>query len=181
MKKHFVFSLVLVLVLVVVFGFFGTMFALLFPLKFEKDIKIYAKEYYLTPELVASVINVESGFDQTQVSNVGAIGLMQLMPSTALEIADKLMIENFKIDDLYDPTVNIRFGCFYLRYLLDFYNDNLNNALASYNAGLSNVNSWLINSEYSADGENLNNIPYKETRNFVNKIYNNLKVYKYKF
>ena len=70
---------------------------------------------------------------------------------------------------LYDPETNIHIGCWYLRYLLDMYESNLPTALAAYNAGLGNVSKWLVNPEYSKDGENLDSVPYTETDGYVKK------------
>lgn len=181
MKKHFWISLAMVMAIIIVFGTAGAIFALLYPIKYEKEIVTYATEFDLDPGLVASVINVESGFEKNEVSSVGAIGLMQIMPSTAVEIANKLQVDEFMINDLYDVNVNIRFGCYYLRYLIDLYDGNVDTALAGYNAGLFVVNGWLINSEYSDDNQTLKTIPYKETSKFVDRVNNNLNIYKKRF
>ena len=150
-----------------------------YPLKYFSEIRMYAEEFDLKPEFVASVINAESGFDERAVSSKGAIGLMQLMPSTAQEIAEKLEFDNYSDDMLYDPDVNIRFGCYYLRYLSDrFQDDTL--VLASYNAGMGVVYKWLNNEKYSSDGE-LIKIPYKQTDEYVKKVNKALPHYEKEF
>ena len=181
MKKYFLFSSYVVLLIVLVFGAVGAALALLYPIKHEDLILLNAEKYNLQPELVASVINVESGFNENSVSDDGAIGLMQLMPTTAVEIANLLGYNSFKVNDLFKPDVNIEFGCYYLRYLTNKYNGNTNNVLAGYNAGFNNVNSWLINTEYSADGYTIDTTPYTETNNFINRVNNGLRVYKNRF
>lgn len=168
------FFIVLVLVLLVCFLFLY----LRFPKKFNHEILKYSTKYNLEIELVQSVIKVESGYDKNAKSSQGALGLMQILPSTAYEIANKLGIKNFSEEMLYLPQINIQFGCFYLRYLIDYYNGNITNALCSYNAGLQNVNNWLKCSKYSKNGEDLSIIPFKETDNYLKKVKFAINVYK---
>lgn len=127
--------------------------------------------YNLEPSLICSVINVESRYNPKSVSKAGAIGLMQLLPTTATDIATNLNISNY---DLYDIDTNIYFGCYYLRYLFDLYDGDQKMTLVAYNAGLGTLNTWLIKDP------NLENIPYKETENYLKKINFNEKIYKIK-
>lgn len=147
-----------------------------YPIRYKDTINKYSQIYNLEPEVVCAVINVESGFDKNAVSKVGAVGLMQLMPDTATEIASKLGVKNFSIEMLYSPEINIRFGCYYLRYLLNMFDNNLTNALASYNAGFNKVTQWLSNESYSSDGT-ITNPPVRETKYYIRKIENNISVY----
>ena len=149
-----------------------------YPLYYKASIKNYCQQYNLQPELIASIINTESSFDQNATSSKGAIGLMQIMPSTAFWICKKNQIELISTQQLYDPDTNIKIGCLYLSYLIDKF-ENIDNALYAYNAGEGTVKTWLLNKNYSSDGKTLNNIPYPETENYTKKIYNNLKLYKY--
>lgn len=155
-------------------------FLMLYPIKYKQEILTYSKKYQLKPQLVASVINVESGYNPKAISSVGAMGLMQIMPKTAIEIAEKLNFKDFKINDLYNPKINIEFGCYYLNYLLEVYNGNQTNAIAGYNAGLNNVNKWLLEPKNLESGT-VENIPFPETDNYVKKINKNLKIYERKF
>ena len=164
----FIFFITLIMFLISVF---------LFPIKYKTEINTYSKKYNLQPELVASIINVESGYNKNAISNAGALGLMQLMPSTAEEIATKLQIKDFNINNV---ETNIEFGCYYLNYLLNRYNKNLTLALAAYNAGLNNVDKWINNDEYFANNK-LKNIPFKETENYIKKVNFNLKIYASKY
>lgn len=148
-----------------------------FPLRYQDYIILYAKKYDLNPALVASVINVESGYKKDSVSSAGAIGLMQIMPSTASEIASKLNIKEY---DLSDTKTNIEFGCYYIRYLLNRYSNNVDLTLASYNAGPNNVDNWINGNIKFIDQTKLN-IPFKETRNYVKKVHFNLFIYKMKY
>lgn len=146
-----------------------------YPLRYYTEIRQYAAEFDIKPELVASVIYAESGFNKSAVSNRGAVGLMQIMPATAQEIASNLGVENYSDDMLYDPDVNIRFGCYYLKYLYNRFGDNTL-MLASYNAGPSVVYRWLSSNEYTTNGV-LTTIPYKQTDEYVKKVNKALKHY----
>ena len=106
----------------------------------------HARNYRLDPALLAAVIYAESKFHANAKSSSGAIGLMQLLPSTADGIALHTGGTNFQPDDLYNPEINVRYGAWYLRHLLDKYDDE-RAALAAYNAGQDNVDRWL------ADGD----------------------------
>ena len=161
-------SLIFVLLLLLL----GVAFLLLYPVKYKDIVERYSQEFNLDKELVYGVINVESSFNEHALSKAGAIGLMQILPSTAREIAVKLKVENFTPKSLYNPDINIRFGCYYLRYLLDMFNGDLTKSLCAYNAGFSNVLSWI-----NSNGV-LEQIPFKETNNYVKKVSLNMKIYK---
>lgn len=148
----------------------------LFPKKHLDIIQKYASQYNIESYVVASVINVESGYDENALSNANARGLMQLLPSTAEEIANKLKID-FQEDDLFDVDINIHFGCYYLSYLLDIFDNNLINALCAYNWGLNNVREW-INDGNIDESNTITNIPVKETRDYIQKFKVNKYIYK---
>lgn len=139
----------------------------LYPQKFEEIVERYATLYDLSPHLVYAVIKAESGFDPDAISHVGAVGLMQIMPSTFVWLTD-LTGEEIAPDRLTDPEVNIRYGCYFLRYLLNVYEDQTL-TLAAYNAGMGNVAKWLASEEYSKDGK-LIEIPFEETKNYINRV-----------
>lgn len=168
--------------LLIVFVFFAilmfTFLVVRFPSKYITEIETYSSKYNLDVVLIQSVIKVESGYDKDVISNQGAIGLMQILPSTASEIASKLNFKEFDKEMLKIPQINIEFGCFYLRYLIDYYSGNLTNALCAYNAGLNNVNQWLNEKDYSKNGIELNQIPFKETNEYIKRINFAKKVYK---
>ena len=147
-----------------------------YPLKYENEILMHSKKYGLAPKIVASVIYAESKFNASALSSAGAKGLMQLMPKTATEIAVKLGKDNWKEDELNNPSTNIEFGCFYLNYLCEIFED-LNVVFAAYNAGPNTVKNWLQQKEYSENGKTLKVIPFKETENYVKKINKAIKVY----
>lgn len=172
MKKIIWISIVLVGVICLVVILFFAMF----PRKYNDLIDKYANEYNLDKYLIASVINIESGYDSNSVSKAGAMGLMQILPSTAFDIAGRIGIEIEK-NDLFDEEINIHLGAFYLRYLLDLFDGNIDNTLSAYNWGLSNVKNW-INEGNIDDTGTITNIPVSETSNYLKKFKANKFVYK---
>ncbi len=131
-----------------------------YPLAYESIIRAHARNYRLDPALLAAVIYHESRFRPRARSASGALGLMQLLPSTAKGIALRTGGSRFRVGDLYDPEINVRYGCWYLRHLLDKYGEE-RMALAAYNAGQRNVDRWL-----GATGE----IEFAETRAYVDHV-----------
>lgn len=127
-----------------VVGFVGIGFGLttVYPLRYERAITAAAAERKLDPYLVFGVIRAESRFRPHIVSRAGAIGLMQITPATGRWIAGKLNRAGFAPADLYDPQVNLQFGTWYLRYLIDRFDGDLDSALLAYNAGPGNVERW---------------------------------------
>jgi soluble lytic murein transglycosylase len=103
---------------------------------------VYASQERLDPALLAAVIEAESKFNANAHSDAGAVGLMQLTPTTAKGIAQATDGTRFRVSDLLNPDINIRYGAWYLRHLLDRYNQNERLALAAYNAGEENVDRW---------------------------------------
>ena len=111
---------------------------IVYPLEYEQIVEGHARTYELDPALLAAVIYQESKFDADARSQSGAIGLMQLMPQTAKGIALRTGGHRFRLGDLYNPEINVRYGSWYLRHLLDKYGT-LEKALAAYNGGQGNV------------------------------------------
>jgi len=147
-----------------------------YPLHYVADIRAAAQRNNLDPALVAAVIYVESHFDQSVQSRSGAVGLMQVMPATAQEIARKSGGTTFVTSDLDTPRINILYGCFYLRRLLDQYKGSIVDTLAAYNAGAGNVDQWV-----AAKGHSLRaaDIPFGETRTYVERVLKLRAVYRH--
>jgi soluble lytic murein transglycosylase len=139
-----------------------------YPFQYRAIVRGHARNYRLEPALLAAVIYAESKFDANAESNSGAIGLMQLLPSTADGIALHTGGSNFQRSDLYNPEINVRYGAWYLRHLLDKYNDE-QKALAAYNAGQDNVDRWLA----SGSG-----IRFTETRAYVDRVEDLKRIYR---
>ena len=138
----------------------------------------YSEENNLNPYLIFSIIKNESNFNKNIESSSGAIGLMQLMESTAVEMANTINEGNIVKESLYNPEINIKIGTSYFTYLLKHYSQNEALALAAYNAGMGNVDNWIKDRTINKDGSNLENIPYKETNSYVRKILRDYKIYK---
>lgn len=149
-----------------------------YPMGYKEIVIKRSNEYNLDPYLVASIINVESSYDPNAISIKEAKGLMQIGPQTGKWASEVLGIENYKEEMLFDPEVNIKIGTWYLNRLLKEFNQDLDLVLMSYNAGSGNVNKWLNNKEYCSDGVNIDNIPFKETENYIQRINKNYKIYK---
>jgi peptidoglycan lytic transglycosylase len=148
------------------------------PLRHEDVIRQQAAEKNLDPSLIAGVIYVESRF-RDQTSHAGAKGLMQLMPATADYIARKSGGTRFVQGDLADPQINISYGAWYLRYLLQHYHGNVPLTLAAYNAGEGKVDQWW--GEAAARGETFKvakHIPFAETREYVAKVLDARRAYR---
>lgn len=128
----------------------------------------YSVKFNVDPLLVKALMKRESNINADAVSNKGAIGLMQIMPKTAQEIAEQLNIENYNIDMLKEPEINIMFGTYYLSKLLSYYNNNLILSLAAYNAGIGNVDAWYAQNPKVA--KRICAIPFKETKRHTRGI-----------
>lgn len=128
------------------------------------------------PEALAyAIMKAESGFDENAISRAGAVGIMQIRPSTA-EYICRIRKVPFEGDRLFDGNYNAMLGCMYLSYLLDRFPDETA-AICAYNAGEGTVRQWLANEDYSADGITLSSIPYAETRAYEKKVANFRKIY----
>ena len=125
-----------------------------YPLRYEHIVRGHAENYRLDPALVAAVIYQESKFRADARSDSGAVGLMQLLPETAKGIAARTGGSQFEVDDLYDPEINVRYGSWYLRHLIDKYGTE-ERALAAYNGGQGNLDRGVM---------------YPETRHYVDRV-----------
>ena len=138
-----------------------------YPLRYEEIVRAHARNYDLSPTLLAAVIYTESKFDADARSGAGAVGLMQLLPETAKGIALRTGGDRFVVSDLVDPELNVRYGSWYLRNLLNRYDD-LQTALAAYHAGQGNVDEWRRKGV---------GIQFPETRDYVDKVFDVERVY----
>lgn len=136
------------------------------PKKYDDIIDRYSSEYNVDRSLVKAVIFKESRFKETAVSSKGAIGLMQLMPSTALWLMNKLKIEDYKIESADN---NIRLGTYYLSYLMNLMDSDEEHALLAYNAGPENAKRWVNSEGYSKEDMD-SYVDFNETRKYVREI-----------
>ena len=176
--KKLIFILIIIILLIIAFNFNdikNLILKELYPIKYSDHVEIYSKQYNVDKELIYSIIKAESNFNHEAVSSKGACGLMQLMQPTAEEVAKKL---NLTINEqvILEPKVNINLGTKYISTLIEKYKI-IEVALAAYNAGTGNVDTWIKDKTIKADGSDIENIPYKETNNYVRKILRDYKIY----
>ena len=148
-----------------------------YPLEYKETIAECGEQYGIDPNMICAVIATESRFSPEAESQKGAVGLMQIMPDTGEWIAGKLKME-FSEEDLKNPEINIRLGVWYLDFLAERFDGEQNTIIAAYNAGHGNVEKWLTEAQYSADGRTLDVIPFEETRNYVKKVNLAYEIYK---
>ncbi len=170
MKSHMA-ILKIIAVLLAVFAIVILLFycgiLLVYKRDYKEFIEIKASEYGISPSLIHAMIFVESGYDQNAVSSAGAIGLMQIMPSTASWCVSNIDELQWDEQKLYESEYNIAIGIYYISYLLKSFD--LTDALCAYNAGEGNVRAWReVSSDY---------IPFSETANYVKKVAFAQKVY----
>ncbi|MCW3033028.1 MAG: Lytic transglycosylase catalytic [Solirubrobacterales bacterium] len=139
------------------------------PLSDASIIRRQAAKKHLDPALIAAVIYAESKFEP-HPSAAGAQGLMQILPETAYYLAHLSGGHTFTAADLATPDINVAYGSYYLRYLLNHYNGNEMLAVAAYNGGLSNVDKWLSQARSEGGGLTVEAIPFPETREYVQRV-----------
>ena len=150
---------------------------LIYPLLYWDLVKKYSKARDLDPYLVTALIRQESTFNPTVRSRAGAQGLMQILPSTGKLLARQER-QSYSPRDLYNPEINIRYGTLYLKQLLERFNGRIDYSLASYNAGFNRVQSWT-DMDLTIDQEVfIEEIPFKETRNYIKLVLRNEMLYR---
>lgn len=157
--------------------FSDSIYKLAYQLHYQDIINDYSKLYHLDPYLVTALTREESYFNHKIHSSAGAVGLMQLMPSTAYYIANKKGLSYKGVSSLYNPSVNIHLGCAYLKDAKQSLYDDDMLAVASYNGGPNAVKKWRDSLNYRNFDEFIENIPYPETQDYVKKVYRSYWVY----
>jgi soluble lytic murein transglycosylase len=150
------------------------------PLNYASVIREQAAEKHLDPALIAAVIYAETKFDP-RASSAGALGPMQIMPQTAAYLAHRSGAKTFTTTDLNTPQVNIAYGAYYLRYLLEHYHGNKLLALAAYNGGIANVDRWAAGARAHGDALSIDDIPFPETRDYVLRVLHAQQAYRQKY
>jgi soluble lytic murein transglycosylase len=168
-----------VIVMVLLFAMHKPIGQAYFILDYEPQIIAYSKNNNLNPALVSAIVFVESRFNARAKSHKGALGLMQIMPTTGKWVAEQLQWDKFSDRDLLNPQKNLEVGIWYLAYLKQYFKENESLALASYNAGHGNVSQWLSNQVWDGDVVKLEKIPFPETKNYIFRINFVKKVYAY--
>ncbi len=142
----------------------------LYPNDYSEEVLSASKREGVDQHLIEAVILAESRYQTSASSKVGAIGLMQLMPDTAHWIVEQRNLANITDEDLKNPAMNIDMGTWYLAYLLKEFKGNQILALAAYNAGRGNVESWMEEKGWDYDFKDIQAIPFPETREYVKKV-----------
>ena len=171
-KKHILRNMLIITLL----AGLGIIYLGVFPLEYVRLIDQYSEEFGVDNHLIYAVIHTESRFDSEALSPAGAVGLMQVTEETGEFIAKKLEIADFNVEDLKDPEMNIKMGTYYLSYLQTMF-EREETVLAAYNAGPNRVKTWLLDPAY-ATGDVLVNIPFKETKDYVDRVLLREKIYK---
>lgn len=178
-KKILVCGLIILILIVFLIVFKDKIQRIFYPKSYEEFVSIYSDEYGVDENLVFAVIKAESDFQEDAVSHKDALGLMQIMKETAEDVARKYNIEidfNNSEREILNVQNNIKIGTKYLAVLLEKYK-NIEVAVAAYNAGIGTVDNWIGKGIIKSDGSDIENIPYKETNNYVRKILRNYKIY----
>ena len=148
-----------------------------FPIRHLDVIKANAGNF--EPAFILAVIHAESSFRPNVVSHRGAVGLMQIMEPTGEWIAQMIDIPEYDASMLFDPEINIIIGSYFLNWLWQYYDGNIQLILSGYNAGIGNVNRWLQDERFSEDGKTLSYIPFLETRNYVQRVMQRQRIYEW--
>ena len=148
----------------------------IYKIEYSEYVEKYSEEYQVDKYLIYAIIKAESNFNEEAISSKGAKGLMQLMQTTAEEIAAKINIEITE-ENILNPDININLGTKYISILIQKYG-NIGLSLSAYNAGSGNVDKWIANGTLKDDGSDIENVPYTETNNYVRKILRDYEIYK---
>ena len=160
-------------------GIKGKVYKWFYPQKYSQQVTQYAAEFEVDESLVYAVMRTESGFRPEVESHAGAVGLMQLMPSTFDWLQERLDgTVTYSAEDLKNPDINARYGIYFLSILSERYDGDVHTIAAAYNAGNATVDGWLEDARYSSDGVHLTNIPYEETSRYADKVVDTVEMYK---
>ena len=152
---------------------------LLYPYAFREIVEPVSRSVGIDPFLVLSLMRAESVYDEFALSPVGALGLMQIMPFTAIRLARVLQHTDFELVQLRDPDININYAAYYIKKLNDYYKGNTMLAVAAYNGGPRSVDRWLSNFGNLEMDELVETISFRETRRYVKSVYRNMGHYKF--
>lgn len=179
-QKKKIFFVIIIFIIIIIFTLpkiKNIVLKRIYQTEYEEYVYKYGVEYNVDPLLIFAIIKAESNFKKEVISKSGAMGLMQILPSTAEDTARKLKMDYNGKEDLYNPETNINIGTKYFSNLYEKY-QNITIALTAYNAGSGNVDKWIDTEILLKDGSNAENIPFRETNNYVRKILRDYEIYK---
>ena len=148
-----------------------------YPKPYSEIVATYSTMYDIDPLLVYSLIRRESRYQEHVESYAGAVGLMQLLPATATWLAEREGMASFREEELKQPEINIQLGCLYLSWLNDQFEGKIPVVLAAYNAGHGRVEEWLKEQVWDGEADTIEQIPFAETRTYVQDVLNNYWAY----
>ena len=172
-----IFLLIAIFILIRVVRIQDIILKKVYPIQYSEYVEQYSTQNQLDKYMIYAIIKAESNFNPNVKSQSNAIGLMQLLEETANERSNVIDEQKVTEQDLYNPELNIKLGTSYYAYLLKHYEGNNVLALTAYNAGMGNVDNWIKNGIIRSDGSDIENIPYKETNNYVRKILRDYQMY----
>lgn len=183
-KKRNPLKIILLTLILIVLIFLSSVYILknfFYPTKHFDIIKSESSKNNIDPYLILSIIKTESGFNQNAISNKKAKGLMQIMDSTAKEINNNINVTDTIDDNIYNIDINIALGCKYFSTLINKYSGNYYLAICAYNAGMGNVDKWIeqgLISDKLDEHKNVKDIPFPQTRNYLNKVVSTYEMYR---
>lgn len=166
------------LIIAGIFVFWQPVMRLMYPFPYSGIVEHAASVYEVDPLLLAAIMRTESHFNPDAVSPRGARGLMQIMPDTASWAAEQIPLPGFELEELNDPTVNITIAAWYIRFLFNYFQQPTVVSLAAYNAGPGTVKGWLEDAVWSGSLADVETIPYRETRQYVERVVQAYKLYR---
>jgi len=177
LKKLFIFAIGVIFLYIIVMAILRVVF---YPTRYKEEVERAAENYSVDPYLIYSVIKQESKFKADASSAKGASGLMQLLPTTAQEVAVSINSIDETNFDIYDAETNIYIGVKYLSELIERYDGNIYIAIAAYNAGMGNADKWYAKpyKQYDTVEKVLNKVEYKETKKYVLNIATDYTMYR---
>lgn len=168
---------ILIVLCLAVYAAWPFLLKMVYPIKYQQYVDAYSKQFNVDRFLVYSVIKAESQFNPIAQSGKGAKGLMQITNSTGGWAFYTLDKQGFEPELLFDPETNVMVGTWYLSWLMNEFNDNLELVICAYNCGHGRVKQWLMDESVSESGKSLDRIPFSETRDFMNRVLKYYKVY----
>jgi soluble lytic murein transglycosylase len=168
LRKKRVYAFLLLAILLLFFLYSDKIGEILYPVHYKQEIAQSAAKYNVDPLLVAAIIRVETNFKPDETSKKGAIGIMQLMPETAKWVQESGGFR--RSAEQAQVAVDIDMGVWYVSWLLNHYDGNVNFTIAAYNAGQGNVNKWRTTGLWDGSKESIGNIPFGETRHYIQRV-----------
>lgn len=151
---------------------------LAFPLPYRADLERFSKQNNLDPFLMAALIRQESEFDAKVTSPANARGLTQIEPATGRELSRKLKIPQYTTAKLFQPSLNLQFGTYYLRLVTNQLGGHTEAALAAYNAGMTRAKAWLTWGDFREPAEYVESVPFTQTRGYIQAVLRNADAYR---